>query len=477
MADAIVIGSGPNGLAAAIRLAQAGVSVKVIEAADSIGGGTRTAELTLPGFHHDVCSSVHPMGAVSPFFRTLPLAEHGLNFIEPPASVAHPLSGGRAAFLTQPLEETAAELRIDAKAYRKLLQPLVAHADEILADALNPTAFPRHPLRMARFGMTAVRSARALAGRFQSEEARALIAGCAAHSILPLEAPLTAAVALIFLLTGHMRNWPIAEGGSAAITKALASYLKALGGTIETGMRITGPKDLPAARAYLFDTSPDLLAENFSALLPAGYVKKLRRFRYGPGVFKIDYALSQPIPWQNPAIHNASTVHLGGTFNEIAEAEAAVWQGEHPQKPFVLLTQQSHFDASRAPAGKHTLWAYCHVPAYSTTDMSSAIEAQIERFAPGFSRTILHRSSMHSADFQRYNANYVGGAIAGGVADWRQFVFRPVASLNPYATPNQRLFLCSASTPPGGGVHGMCGFHAAEKVLQRLENLPHAPLA
>lgn len=476
MADAVIIGSGPNGLAAGIRLASAGVKVLILEAHEKIGGGTRTADLTLKGFHHDVCSSVHPMGVVSPYFKTLPLDKHGLEWIFPEASVAHPLDGRPAALLTRSLEETAARLGIDGERYTKTLRPFVCCAEELIAGALSPAKFPRHPVLMARFGLEAIRTAESLASRFRTEEARALIAGCAAHSILPLDKSLTAAVALIFLVTGHMQNWAVAKGGSQSITKALASYFRSLGGEMRTGHRVASAADLPPARVYLFDTSPNLLAEGFADVLPASYVARLNKFRYGPGVFKVDYALKRSIPWRDANILRASTVHIGGTMAEIAAAEKDVWSGKHPQKPFVLLTQQSEFDASRAPKGKHTLWAYCHVPNASTVDMSAAIEAQIERFAPGFRDTILARHSMHAGDFATYNANYVGGAITGGVSDLAQFLTRPVARLNPYTTPNNRIFLCSASTPPGGGVHGMCGFNAAETVLSRIGKLSVSPL-
>ncbi|MFO1472780.1 MAG: NAD(P)/FAD-dependent oxidoreductase [Turneriella sp.] len=475
MADAVIIGSGPNGLAAGIRLASAGVKVLILEAHEKIGGGTRTADLTLKGFHHDVCSSVHPMGVVSPYFKKLPLDKHGLEWIFPEASVAHPLNGRPAALLTRSLEETAARLGIDGERYTKTLRPFVCCAEELIAGALSPTKFPRHPILMARFGLEAIRTAESLASRFRTEEAKALIAGCAAHSILPLDKSLTAAVALIFMITGHMQNWAVAKGGSQSIAKALASYFRSLGGEIRTGHRVASAADLPPARAYLFDTSPNLLAEGFADVLPASYVARLNKFRYGPGVFKVDYALKRCIPWRDANILKASTVHIGGTMAEIAAAEKAVWSGKHPQKPFVLLTQQSEFDASRAPKGKHTLWAYCHVPNASMIDMSAAIEAQIERFAPGFGDTILRRHSMHAGDFAAYNANYVGGAITGGVSDLAQFLTRPVARLNPYTTPNNRIFLCSASTPPGGGVHGMCGFNAAETVLARIGKLSVSP--
>lgn len=470
MSDAVVIGSGPNGLAAAIRLAQAGVSVTVIEAHKEIGGGTRTAKLTLPGFQHDVCSAAHPMGVVSPFFKTLPLDKHGLTWIFPEASAAHPLDSGSVGLLLPSVEETAARLGVDARKYHSLFESLAAHGEALVEDSLNPTGFPKHPFLMARFGLKAIQSAESLARCFKTEEARALIAGCAAHSILPLDKPITAAVALMFMLIGHMRPWPVAKGGSQAIAKALASYFKSLGGKIETGRRIASARDLPPAKVYLFDTSPNLLVNGFSDVLPAGYLKRLNKFRYGPGIFKVDYALKKSIPWKNADCLKASTVHIGGTFEEIAAGEAAVWRGEHPERPYVLMTQQSEFDKTRAPKGKHTLWAYIHVPHGSTVDMSGIIENQIERFAPGFKKTILKRHKMHTADFESYNPNYVGGAITGGVSDIFQFVTRPVARLNPYTTPNPRIFICSASTPPGGGVHGMCGFHAANAALKTIRD-------
>lgn len=476
MSDAVVVGSGPNGLAAAIKLAQAGASVTVIEAHKEIGGGTRTAELTLKGFKHDVCSSVHPMGVVSPFFKSLPLEDHGLRWIYPEASVAHPLDNGNAVLLTESLEETAARLGVDGKTYYRLLKPFVNCADELMAGAFTPLQFPKHPLLMARFGLEAIRTAEALAKKFKTEEAKALIAGCAAHSILPFDKSLTAAVALVFIIIGHKKNWPLLEGGSHAITKAMASYFKSLGGKIVLNRRIVTPAELPPARVYLFDTSPNLFVNGFGSVLPAGYLKRLGKFRYGPGIFKVDYALKKSIPWKNPDCLKASTVHLGGAFAEIAAAEAEVWNGGHPTRPYVLLTQQSEFDKKRAPKGKHTLWAYCHVPNGSTHDMSAIIENQIERFAPGFKKTILKRHTMNTAAFEAYNPNYLGGAITGGAADLAQFVSRPVLRFNPYATPNPRILLCSASTPPGGGVHGMCGVNAAETAIKRLARFSVAAL-
>jgi len=475
--DAVVVGSGPNGLAAAVTLAQAGAQVLVLEAMDTLGGGVRTEELTLPGFAHDVCSGAHPMGILSPYLSTLPLAEHGLEWIRPPASVAHPLDDGPAVMLLRSVEETAGGLGDDGARYRRLVAPFVGKARSLLADALGPLGIPRHPLLMARFGLLGLRSAEGVARRFAGVRARALLAGCAAHSILPLSRMLSGAVGLMFLVTGHVEEWPVARGGSAAIARALAGYLASLGGRIETGRRVTSLTDLPPSRVVLFDTSPAQLADIGAPVLPARYLRRLRRYRYGPGVFKMDWALDGPIPWRDPRCLEASTVHLGGTFEEIAAAEAAVWRGEHPERPFVLVVQQSQHDPSRAPPGKHTGYAYCHVPAGSKVDLTETVERQIERFAPGFRDRILARRAMGPADLERHNPNNVGGAITGGVADLGQLFFRPVARWDPYATPNRRIFLCSASTPPGGGVHGMCGHHAARSALRRLKRHPIAPLA
>jgi phytoene dehydrogenase-like protein len=475
--DAVIIGSGPNGLAAAVALAQAGAAVLVLEAAEELGGGTRTAELTLPGFHHDVCSAVHPLGILSPYLRTLPLSDHGLQWLLPRASVAHPLDDGPAVMLWPELEATAAGLGGDAAAYRKLIAPFLRQPDALLADVLGPLRWPSRPLQLMRFGLLAMRSAAGLArGRFAGARAQALFAGCAAHAIQPLEHTLTAALGLIFLLSGHLAPWPVARGGSAAISRALASLLRSLGGQVRTGVPVRALAELPPARAYLFDTSPDQLAELAAPLLPAGYLRRLRRFRYGPGVCKLDWALDGPIPWRDPSCLAASTVHLGGTLEEISAAERAVWRGDHPERPYVLLCQQSQIDDSRAPAGQHTGYAYCHVPAGSTLDQTAAIESQVERFAPGFRDRILARRAMRAVDFASYNRNYVGGAITGGVADVFQLFSRPVLRRSPYTTPHPRLFLCSASTPPGGGVHGMCGFFAARAALRRLHRLTAEPL-
>ncbi|HEY8208004.1 MAG TPA: NAD(P)/FAD-dependent oxidoreductase [Myxococcaceae bacterium] len=475
--DAVIVGSGPNGLSAAVRLARARASVLVLEAHAEIGGGTRTAGLTLPGFAHDVCSAVHPMGFCSPWFQELPLAEHGLRWLHPKASVAHPLDEGPAVLLRRSVEETASGLDgADARAYRRLVEPYLRDPAGFMRDALSPVRFPRHPFKMLRFGITGLASAEGLASRFQGPRARALFAGCAAHSILPFDRALTGAMGLMFLLTGHVENWPVAAGGSRAITDALASLLRSLGGRIQTGVQVTSLGDLPAARVYLFDTGPGQLARIAGPVLPAGYVRRLQRYRYGPGAFKLDWALDGSIPWKDPRCLEASTVHVGGAFEEVAAGEAAVWRGEHPERPYVLLCQQSEIDRSRAPAGKHTGWAYCHVPPGSTADLTEAIERQVERFAPGFRDRILARHATRPADLASYNLNNVGGDISGGVADLAQMFTRPVARLDPYSTPNPRVFLCSASTPPGAGIHGMCGYHAATSALRRLERFKPAPL-
>jgi phytoene dehydrogenase-like protein len=474
-ADAVVVGSGPNGLAAAVALARAGAKVVVLEGRDEPGGGARTEELTLPGFHHDVCSACHPMGILSPFFRSLPLQQHGLRWVQPPVSVAHPLDGQPAVLLRRSVAETALALGPDARAYEGLFAPLLGDPHGLLEDILGPLRMPKHPIRMLRFGLAALRSATGLArGRFRGERARALFAGCAAHSILPLERSLTAAIGLIFCLTGHVEAWPVAERGSASITRALASLLVSLGGRIETGQFVSKLTNLPRARVVLFDTSPAQLAAIAAPGLPAGYLRRLGRYRYGPGVFKIDWALDGPVPWADPATLEASTVHVGGKLDEIAAAESAVWRGEHPERPFVMVVQQSQFDRSRAPEGRHTGYAYCHVPGGSTVDLTNIVERQIERFAPGFRERILARHVMNTTDLERYNPSLLGGAITGGVADLGQLFARPVARWNPYTTPNPRIFLCSAATPPGAGVHGMSGYYAAKAALRRLDRLPVA---
>jgi phytoene dehydrogenase-like protein len=466
--DAVVVGAGPNGLAAAIALAQANLSVAVLEAAEIAGGGARTEEVTLPGFRHDVCSAIHPMAMVSPFFRSLPLARYGLEWAFSPAAIAHPLDDGTAVTLEQSIEATANGLDGDGDAWRALASPFEGKWDALFVEILKPLRLvPRHPLMLARFGLSGLRSAMALARRFRTEQARALFGGCAAHSFLPLERPGSTAFGLALILAGHATGWPAAKGGSGQIARALSAHLAALGGEIVTSYRVRSVRDLPRSRAVLFDLTPRQLADIAGTDLPRGYVERLRGYRYGPGVFKVDYALDGPIPWRAAACARAATVHVGGTIEEIAAHESAIWRGAVTDRPFVLVAQQSMFDPTRAPSGKHTGWAYCHVPHGSTEDMTDRIERQIERFAPGFRARILARRTMNSAQLESHNANFVGGDIAGGANDLRQLLMRPFATPNPYTTPNRRFYLASSSTPPGGGVHGMCGYWAARAALLR----------
>ncbi|HEX9163886.1 MAG TPA: NAD(P)/FAD-dependent oxidoreductase [Thermoanaerobaculia bacterium] len=466
--DAVVVGAGPNGLAAAIELAEAGLSVLVLEAQESIGGGARTEELTLPGFRHDVCSAIHPMSLVSPFMRKLPLAENGLEWAFSPIAIAHPLDDGTAGTLEQSLDDTARALGADGQAWRSLMAPFVRHSEALFDEILRPIRIaPRHPLLMARFGFYALRPALSVAKRFRTERARALFAGCAAHSFLPLEDVASASFGLALILAGHATGWPAARGGSVAIIRALAAQLQSLGGEIATGRPIRSMRDVPSSRAVIFDVTPRQLADIAGDALPSRYVRRLRRFRYGPGVFKVDWALNGPIPWKAAECRRAATVHVAGTIDEIAAHERALWKGGAIDKPFVLVAQQSLFDSSRAPVGKQTGWAYCHVPNGSTTDMTGAIERQVERFAPGFRDLILARHTMNTEQYQSHDANLVGGDIAGGANNLKQFLTRPFPKLDPYATPNERLYIGSSSTPPGGGVHGMCGYWAARSALQR----------
>lgn len=465
--DAVIVGAGPNGLSAAIEIARAGKSVVVLEARDSIGGGARTAELTQPGFWHDICSAIHPMAAASPFFNDLPLAEHGLDWIHPPIPLAHPFDDGSAATIDRSIETTAASLEIDAAAYRKLMLRSVNNWEELLKDILAPLHLPRHPITLGRFGLRAVRSGAGLARKlFAGHRAQALFAGLAAHSVLPLEQSPSAAVGLVLGIAAHAVGWPLPRGGASKISDALAAYLLTLSGHIETGVEVTSLGQVPESRVVLFDVTPRQLLRIANDHLPSAYRRRLKRYRYGPGVFKIDWALDGAIPWRSQSCMPAGTLHLGGSLEEIAAGEREVWRGEHPRKPFVLLAQQSLFDPTRAPPGKHTAWAYCHVPNGSTVDMTTPIEDQVERFAPGFRKMILARHTMNTSALEQHNANCVGGDISGGVADFGQLFFRPVRRLVPYATPNPRIFICSSSTPPGGGVHGMCGYHAARAVLR-----------
>jgi phytoene dehydrogenase-like protein len=467
--DAVVVGSGPNGLSAAIVLARAGLSVLVLEAHETIGGGARTEELTLPGFKHDICSAIHPMGVMSPFFKTLPLAEHGLVWLDSPYPITHPLDDGSAAVLELSVDKTAARLGGDGDgdAYRRLMQPFAINAAALFDEILRPLRLlPRHPFLLARFGLDGVRSALSLAKRFRGEAARALFGGCAAHSFLPLDAAGSASFGLVLAIAGHAIGWPCAKGGSGAIIDALASYFRSLGGTIQTSTPVRSMGDVPDSRAILFDVTPRQLAGIAGDDLPPSYTKRLRRFRYGPGVFKVDWALDGPIPWRADECRHSATVHVGGTIEEIATHEAAIWQGRNTGRPFVLVAQQSLFDDSRAPDGKQTGWAYCHVPHGSTDDMTDAIEQQIERFAPGFRQRILARHTMNTAAYESYNPNIVGGDISGGANTLAQVLARPFVRRDPYSTPNKRIYLVSSSTPPGGGVHGMCGYWAARSAMK-----------
>lgn len=476
--DVVVIGSGPNGLTAAIEIARSGAQVLVVEARNTIGGGMRTEELTLDGFHHDVCSAAHPMGILSPYLRTLPLQEHGLTWAAGTTSFAHPMIDAPALLAHRSLDECAAQFGSDEASYRELLEPFLRHPEDFLADVLGPLRIPRRPFTMLRFGLVGLRSAVGLArARFSDPRTRAFLAGCAAHSILPLDRMLTGAVGMIFCLTAHMREWPVAVGGSQSIARALANYLVSLGGKIETSRPISDLSDLPPARAYIFDTSPRALSTIAAKMLPSLYLKRLSRYRYGPAAFKVDWALDGPIPWTDERCREASTVHVGGTIEEIAASEAAGWRGEVPDKPFLIVVQGSELDATRAPEGKHTGYAYCHVPASCEVDMTDAIENQVERFAPGFKDRVLARHKLSPSALADRNPNYVGGAITGGVSDLFQLFTRPIVRIDPYSTPNPRLYLCSAATPPGGGVHGMGGFFAAKSVLRRLHQLPTTPLA
>ncbi|HEX5026512.1 MAG TPA: NAD(P)/FAD-dependent oxidoreductase [Agriterribacter sp.] len=464
--DAVVVGSGPNGLAAAITLQRAGLSVLILEAADTIGGGLRSKECTLPGYIHDVCSAIHPMAVSSPFFNSLPLEQHGYSYIYPPHATAHPFDDGTAAVLKPSPEETASLLGKDKNAYLELMKPVLEAWPLIATDVLGPLQVPRHPLLLARFGLKALSSATQLAKRFTTKDARGLWAGMAAHSIQPLTHLTTSAIGLVLMAAGHLKGWPIAKGGSQSIARALASYFISLGGKIETGFAVHSLQQLPASRAILFDITPQQLLQIAGHRLSPLYKWQLQKYRYGMGVFKVDWALDGPIPFTNPACRKAGTIHIGNTLEEITASEQSTWSGAHPEKPFVLLAQQSLFDASRAPEGKHTAWAYCHVPNGSLKNMTEAIEQQVERFAPGFRERILAKHVMNTAQLETYNSNYVGGDINGGVIDIRQLFTRPALRFSPYRTSVKGMYLCSSSTPPGGGVHGMCGYHAAKRALK-----------
>lgn len=463
----MVVGSGPNGLAAAIEVARAGRSVCILEAGDTIGGGMRSAELTLNGYIHDVCSAVHPLGIASPFFQTLPLAEYGLEWIHPPAALAHPFDDGTAAIVEKSITETTATLKGDTQAYARCFGPLALNADRLVTDVLAPPLrVPRHPMLMFNFGHRSIQAAEAFARkRFKGTRALALFAGLAAHSNMPLDRRPTAAFGLLLGALAHARGWPVVKGGSQKLAEALAGYFRSLGGRIVTAQRVRSFKDLPAARAVFFDLSPREVVTIAGDRFRPAYRRQLENFRHGPGVFKVDWALSAPVPWQAKDCLRAATLHIGGTLEEIMNAESAPAEGIHSERPFVLLAQPSLFDRSRAPEGKHTLWGYCHVPSGSNQNMTERIEAQIERFAPGFRDCVIGRHTMSAADFEAYNPNLVGGDISGGVQTIRQIFARPSPRRLPYITPAPGLFICSSSTPPGGGVHGMCGYHAARAAL------------
>lgn len=473
--DTIVVGSGPNGLAAAITMQQAGLSVLLIEAKDTIGGGLRSVRSTLPGFTHDVCSAIHPLAVVSPFFKTLPLQKHGLEFIYPPVAAAHPFDDGTAAALYRSIEQTAMTLDKDSRAYLKLLNPLVKNWPAIAIDVLGPFRFPKHPVLMARFGWKALPSARHLSKQFQYKSAKGLLAGMAAHTMLPLSNSTTAAIALVLMIAGHVEGWPVAKGGSQSIASALSSYFVSLGGMIQTNFYVRTLNELPSSSAIIFDVTPKQLLQIAGHRFSSFYKWQLKRYQYGMGVFKVDWALNDPIPFTAPACRQAGTIHIGNTFEEIAASELKTSQGKHPEQPFVLLAQQSLFDHSLAPEGKHTARAYCHVPNGSNMDMTDQIEKQVERFAPDFRDIILARHVMNAAQWEEYNPNYIGGDINGGKLNAGQLFTRPALRWSPYRTSTKGIYICSSSTPPGGGVHGMGGYYAARRALKDIFN-KKAPL-
>jgi phytoene dehydrogenase-like protein len=464
--DAVVAGSGPNGLAAAITLQQKGLRVLLLEAKKTIGGGMRSAELTLPGFTHDICSAVHPLAAASPFFTTLPLHEHGLEFIYPQVAAAHPFDDGTAAVLAGSVEDTARGLGKDAEAYRRLIQPIVNDWPVLAPELLGPLHWPEDVSSLVRFGLVGLSAATQLAKRFHTREARGLLAGMAAHSIQPLTNLSTSAIALVLMTTGHVKGWPVPRRGSVAIADALASYFVSLGGVIETGVEVTNFAQLPSSRCVLLDLTPRQLLRLGGHRWSSLYRWQLERYRYGMGVFKIDWALAERIPFTAAGCRQAGTIHIGNTLEEITASEALTAAGGYPDRPFVLLAQPSVFDPSRAPQGRHTAWAYCHVPNGSRKDMTEAIEGQVERFAPGFRARILGRHVFDTAQLEDYNANYIGGDINGGIIDIRQLFTRPALRWSPYRTSEKGIYICSSSTPPGGGVHGMCGYHAARRALK-----------
>ncbi|MFP4091869.1 MAG: phytoene desaturase family protein [Cyclobacteriaceae bacterium] len=474
--DAVIVGSGPNGYAAAIRLLQHGLSVIMLEANKEIGGGVRSQPLTLPGFVHDTGSAVHPLGMASPFFSTLPLEDFGLSWVQPTAPLAHPLGEQGGVVVYQDIDRTAEQLGQDADAYRRLMAPSVASWDEIAKAFLGPLRWPAHPFKLARFGLKAIQPISWLAKAFFKEEkSQALLAGLAAHAMLPLDKFASSGIAMVLGTLAHKVGWPVPKGGAATLSHALHTYFLSLGGEIRTGIQVKSLSDLPPCSAILFDTAPRLLLELGGLRLPTLYRQQLKAYRYGQGIFKMDWALSEPIPFSNPEMRKAGTIHIGGTFEEIARSEKEMWQGKHSKKPYVLLVQPSLFDDSRAPEGKHTAWAYCHVPAYSEVDMTEVMESQIERYAPGFRDIVLARHCMNTKAMQNYSANYIGGDINTGAQTITQLFTRPVYSFTPYRTAVDGMYLCSSATPPGGGVHGMCGFHAAETAIRDMFSKKKAP--
>ena len=466
--DAVVVGSGPNGLAAAIELVRRGLHVHLIEGHDVIGGGLRTAELTLPGYRHDVCSTAHPFVEMSPFFSALPLTEFGLQMVTSPAAVAHPFDDEPPAILERSVEQTATSLGPDAEAYRRLMNPLVKAGAKTVPSVLGPLwRVPRHPLSVARFGATAIRSGKALANRFRTERAKGLFAGLAAHSAMPLNRAFVGGVAATLGIAGHTVGWPIVAGGSASLAQALSAYFVSLGGSVETGRWVNSLSDIPRTDAVLLDVTPRQFASLAKEQLSESTTQRYLQWVYGPASFKLDLAVSEPIPWRNRELQRTATVHLGGSYRDIAKAEWEVWHGRMVDGPFVLLNQATLFDPSRAPQDGHTVWAYCHVPARWDGDATEAIVSQIDRFAPGFRDTILASHVMTPLDYERYNPNNVGGAIGGGAMTVGQMFRRPTAGPQPYATEIPHVYLCSASTPPGAGTHGMCGYHAARTALRK----------
>ncbi len=470
--DAIIIGSGPNGLSAAITIAQNNLKVLVVEARETIGGGLRSAELTLPGYIHDICSAIHPMAVASPFLNSLPLEEYGLEWINPEICVAHPLENDDSVYLYRSMEETISNLGIDGKEYQNIFSAFNENFEGLLIDILGPLKIPNNIISLSKFGLYAVLPAKFFAEyKFKNNRTRTLFLGLSGHSVLPLTKILTSAIGLVLGISAHNKGWPIPKGGSQMIASAMASYLISLGGEIKTNFFIKNLNELPLAKVYLFDTNPNQLANIAGKKLSTSYIKKLQKYRYGPGVFKVDWALNSPIPWKSKECLKAGTIHIASSYEEIINSEQMVWENKHPEKPFIIMAQQSLFDTSRSPNGKHTAWGYCHVPNGSIIDMTEKIENQIEKFAPGFKDCILSRHTLNTKAYNQYNPNMVGGDIIGGVQDLRQLYTRPVLRISPYSTPAENIYICSASTPPGGGVHGMCGYHAAKAALKKFFNI------